>query len=175
MSDFEIEDPPWLEGIEGEHVRQLIESDSPIISVIAGPGSGKTTGIKRRVQRLVQGNHVAAEQIFVGTFTRAIAGELQAAVGEPNPVITVGADRASRCTICGSRRPPSSATAATPTEPIPTATATVPKEAPVVLALYFMRSPLPSSQDLPRSSSSSVPPRTGSRINEVEIPVQIAP
>jgi len=39
-------DPPWLDGIEGEDVRELILSDANVICVIAGPGSGKTTGIK---------------------------------------------------------------------------------------------------------------------------------
>lgn len=73
MGNFEQDDPTWLDGIEGEHVRLLIESDSPVISAVAGPGSGKTTGIKRRVQRLVQGDNVALGQVFVGTFTRAIA------------------------------------------------------------------------------------------------------
>jgi DNA helicase II / ATP-dependent DNA helicase PcrA len=82
-------DPPWLEGIEGEHVRALILSDAQVISVIAGPGSGKTTGIKRRVQRLVQRDGVDAGRIFVGTFTRAIAGELRAALGEEIRVSTL--------------------------------------------------------------------------------------
>jgi superfamily I DNA/RNA helicase len=83
------EDLPWLTGIEGEHVRELILSDVPVICVIAGPGSGKTTGIKRRVQRLVQRDGVEPTGIFVGTFTRAIAGELRAALGEEIQVSTL--------------------------------------------------------------------------------------
>jgi hypothetical protein len=83
------DEAPWLDGIEGEHVRALILSDAPVICVIAGPGSGKTTGIKRRVQRLVQGEAVTADRIFVGTFTRAIATELRAALGEEIPVSTL--------------------------------------------------------------------------------------
>lgn len=82
-------DPPWLDGIEGEHVRELILSDTQVICVIAGPGSGKTTGIKRRVQRLVQSDGIDPARIFVGTFTRAIAGELQAALGEEIRVSTL--------------------------------------------------------------------------------------
>lgn len=73
--------PIWLEGIEGEAVRQLITSDSKVIRVVAGPGSGKTTGLKRRVQRLIQGDNVSPDRIFVGTFTRAIAKDLAEALG----------------------------------------------------------------------------------------------
>ena len=43
-------EPPWLEGIEGINARQLIESDAHVVRVIAGPGSGKTTCLKRRIQ-----------------------------------------------------------------------------------------------------------------------------
>jgi len=73
--------PAWLDGIQGDTLLPLIVSDSHVIRVVAGPGSGKTTGLKRRVQRLVQGEGVPPGKIFVGTFTRAIAGELGSALG----------------------------------------------------------------------------------------------
>jgi superfamily I DNA/RNA helicase len=76
-------------GIAGEQLIQLIESDAPVIAVVAGPGSGKTTGIKRRVQRLVEGDGLEPERIFVGTFTRAIAHDLQGALGEQLRVSTL--------------------------------------------------------------------------------------
>lgn len=69
--------PPWLEGLEGEDVPRLIQSDSSKIRVVAGPGSGKTTGLKRRVQRLLQTEDTDPESIFVGTFTRAITEDLE--------------------------------------------------------------------------------------------------
>ena len=78
MSD---NDTPWLDGIDGDALPRLITADSPVIRVVAGPGSGKTTGLKRRVQRLVQGEGVSPSKIFVGTFTRAIAAELAEAFG----------------------------------------------------------------------------------------------
>ncbi len=81
--------PPWLEGIEGPAARELIESDAPIIRVIAGPGSGKTTCLKRRLQRLVQQKQVSPERIFAGTFTRAIAQELRDALGNEVRVSTL--------------------------------------------------------------------------------------
>lgn len=72
---------PWLEGIEGDAACELIESDDRVIRVVAGPGSGKTTCLKKRIQRLVQKDKVDPRTIFAGTFTRAIAKELQEALG----------------------------------------------------------------------------------------------
>ena len=80
---------PWLEGIEGNDARALIESSAQVIRVVAGPGSGKTTCLKRRIQRLVQDGAVAPESIFVGTFTRAIATELSEALGAEVKVSTL--------------------------------------------------------------------------------------
>jgi len=77
----EEEKPAWLEGIEGDALPPLITGDARVIRVVAGPGSGKTIGLKRRVMRLIQDMQVAPEKIFVGTFTRAIAGELASELG----------------------------------------------------------------------------------------------
>lgn len=84
-----MHDSPWLTGIFGEHLPRLIESDAKVIQAVAGPGSGKTTGLKRRVQRLVEGNGVDPNRIFVGTFTRAIARELADELGEIISVSTI--------------------------------------------------------------------------------------
>ncbi|CCF85317.1 UvrD-helicase domain-containing protein [Nitrolancea hollandica] len=72
---------PWLSGIEGDALPRFIVSREPVIRVIAGPGSGKTTGLKRRVQRLIMENGTSPGRILVGTFTRAIAEELRATLG----------------------------------------------------------------------------------------------
>jgi superfamily I DNA/RNA helicase len=82
-------DPPWLDGIEGDYLRRLIESEAKVIRVVAGPGSGKTTGLKRRIKRLVQGQGMEASSIFVGTFTRAIATDLVEALGADLEVRTL--------------------------------------------------------------------------------------
>lgn len=82
-------EPPWLEGIEGEGARTLIMSDEPIIRVVAGPGAGKTTCLKRRTRRLVEGQEVDPSSIFVGTFTRAIAKELRDELGTSVKVSTI--------------------------------------------------------------------------------------
>ena len=80
---------PWIRGIEGTTAHQLIESDAQVIRVLAGPGAGKTTCLKRRIQRLIQNNGINPETIFVGTFTRAIAKELREAVGKEVKVLTL--------------------------------------------------------------------------------------
>jgi superfamily I DNA/RNA helicase len=73
--------PIWLEGIEGDALRSLISSDSKVIRVVAGPRSGKTTGLKRRVQRLKSWGARSTTKHFCGTFTRAIAKDLAQALG----------------------------------------------------------------------------------------------
>jgi DNA helicase II / ATP-dependent DNA helicase PcrA len=72
---------PWLDGIDGDYLPKLIESRATVIRGVAGPGSGKTTGLKRRIWRLVQGEGMSRSGIFVGTFTRAIATDLEEALG----------------------------------------------------------------------------------------------
>ena len=76
-------DAPWLDDVEGDALPELILSDAPVIRVIAGPGSGKTHGLKRRIRRLVERDGVNPNRIFVGTFTRAIAFELARELGTP--------------------------------------------------------------------------------------------
>ncbi len=74
----------WLEGIKGEQSRRLIgERRNAVIKVLAGPGAGKTTCLKRRVLRLVDTAKVRRAQIFVGTFTRVIAKTLHEAFIKP--------------------------------------------------------------------------------------------
>ena len=69
--------PCWLEGIEGDEARQFILSEIPVICVVSGPGSGKTTCLEKRVKRLIKRDGVNPSKIYVGTFTRAISGQLK--------------------------------------------------------------------------------------------------
>lgn len=91
-------DAPWLANIQGDALPHLINSDRSYIRVIAGPGSGKTTGLKRRIQRLVLTALAAPGEIFVGTFTRAIANELDAELGQAI-VATADEDRPDRVKV----------------------------------------------------------------------------
>ncbi len=56
--------------------RAVRASDGPAI-VLAGPGSGKTLVITRRIRYLVEQRKVPPQHILVITFTRAAAGEMQ--------------------------------------------------------------------------------------------------
>jgi DNA helicase II / ATP-dependent DNA helicase PcrA len=79
MSD-ENREQPWFDGVVGDVSRRIIECNTRFIQVVAGPGSGKTFGLQRRVRRLVRGDGVRQSLILVGTFTRAIRDELAAAL-----------------------------------------------------------------------------------------------
>ena len=68
----------WLIGVEGAEVVPLITSDDRVIRVEAGPGTGKTFGLVRRVQRLLhpEGGNVAGSTVLVVAFNRVIAKQL---------------------------------------------------------------------------------------------------
>ena len=80
---------PWLKQIEGKTAHELIESTAPVIRVVAGPGSGKTTCLKRRTKRLVEGDGINPSKIYVGTFTRAVTDELKQELGDEIDVTTL--------------------------------------------------------------------------------------
>ena len=80
---------PWLEGIDGADAQKLIESNSQVIRVVAGPGSGKTTCLKSRIQKLIMKDNIDPSKIFVGTFTRAIAKELRDKIDKQVKVSTL--------------------------------------------------------------------------------------
>ena len=70
---------PWLENVQGNQVPQIINLDDDIILVEAGPGTGKTFGLVRRVQRILhpQGLDVPGAEVLVVAFNRAIAKQLR--------------------------------------------------------------------------------------------------
>jgi hypothetical protein len=71
--------PAWLEGVRGEQVLPIINSDETIIRVEAGPGTGKTFGLVRRVQRILhpEGLNVDGQDVLVVAFNRVIAKQLK--------------------------------------------------------------------------------------------------
>jgi len=70
---------PWNEGVRGTQVLPLINEDAPIIRVEAGPGTGKTFGLVRRVQRIVhpEGLGITGSEVLIVAFNRVIAKQLQ--------------------------------------------------------------------------------------------------
>ncbi len=75
---------PWLEDVNGEQVPQIIERDADIVLVEAGPGTGKTFGLTRRVQRILHpdGLNVPGEKVLVVAFNRVIAKQLSQDIGD---------------------------------------------------------------------------------------------
>lgn len=57
--------------------REAICHGSGPALVLAGPGSGKTTVLTRRLQYLIEKVHIPPEKILVVTFTKAAAAEMQ--------------------------------------------------------------------------------------------------
>ncbi len=69
----------WNEGVRGTQVPPLINSDADTIRCVAGPGSGKTFGLVRRVERILhpEGLAVDGKDVLVVAFNRVIARQLR--------------------------------------------------------------------------------------------------
>ena len=70
---------PWLKDVRGTQVIPIIDRDDEIIRVEAGPGTGKTFGLVRRVQRILhhQGLAVPGRNVLIVAFNRVIAKQLR--------------------------------------------------------------------------------------------------
>ena len=66
---------PWDQGLEGPSL-EIAGSDHSPLRVRAGPGTGKTFTLMRRIARLLE-NGTRPRQILVSTFTRTAAGDLK--------------------------------------------------------------------------------------------------
>jgi superfamily I DNA/RNA helicase len=66
---------PWDDNLEGPSLRIAASNDSPL-RVRAGPGTGKTFTLMRRVARLLE-NGLDPTRILVCTFTRTAANDLK--------------------------------------------------------------------------------------------------
>lgn len=65
-----------LEGLNEEQLSAVLHGEGPAL-VVAGPGSGKTTVIVRRLLYLIQEREVPADKILVITFTKEAAVSMQ--------------------------------------------------------------------------------------------------
>jgi DNA helicase II / ATP-dependent DNA helicase PcrA len=70
---------PWNEDVRGTQVPVLVNSDAATIRCVAGPGSGKTFGLVRRVERILHpaGLGVDGHDVLVVAFNRVIARQLR--------------------------------------------------------------------------------------------------
>jgi DNA helicase II / ATP-dependent DNA helicase PcrA len=66
----------WNTNLTGPHL-QIAASMAPRIRVMAGPGTGKTFAMKRRIARLIEVDGVEPARILAVTFTRTAARDLE--------------------------------------------------------------------------------------------------
>lgn len=65
----------WNKGLTGQSL-EIASSNENRIRVMAGPGTGKTFTLMRRIARLIQ-EEVSPESILLVTFTRTAANDLK--------------------------------------------------------------------------------------------------
>ena len=75
---------PWNEEVRGVQAQPLINKDAPLIRVEAGPGTGKTFGLVRRVERIVHPKGLAADgrKVLIVAFNRVIAKQLKTEISQ---------------------------------------------------------------------------------------------
>src|SRR5258708_7168227 len=66
----------WNTNLTGPHL-QIAASAAPRIRVMAGPGTGKSFAMKRRIARIIEVSGVYPEHILAVTFTRTAARDLE--------------------------------------------------------------------------------------------------
>ncbi len=84
----------WHEGLAGPALN-IAQADHSPLRVVAGPGTGKTFALMRRIARLLHtGND--PESVFLCSFTRTAAADLQKAIKE---LMVEGADKVRTGTL----------------------------------------------------------------------------
>ena len=88
----------WNGGVRGEQVLPLINADAQTIRVEAGPGTGKTFGLVRRVERIQHPDGLAAKgrDVLVVAFNRVIAKQLSKEIQARLKMFEQGGDPAVR-------------------------------------------------------------------------------
>jgi len=66
----------WDDNLEGEAL-EIAKSQSKRLRVMAGPGTGKSYAMKKRIMRFIEDEQVKPEKILAVTFTRTAASDLK--------------------------------------------------------------------------------------------------
>lgn len=96
---------PWLKGVKGEQVVPLITTDTGVLRVQAGPGTGKTFGLRKRVLRLLHpdGLGLDSSSVLVCSFNRVIAKDLREAIAQELEPYKLGIPRVTTVhSLCAS-------------------------------------------------------------------------
>jgi DNA helicase-2/ATP-dependent DNA helicase PcrA len=70
---------PWNDGLDGQALQIAATPNSPLC-VVAGPGTGKTFALMRRLTRLLEVDHARPKRILACTFTRTAAEDITRAI-----------------------------------------------------------------------------------------------
>ena len=70
---------PWNDGLEGQALQIAATPNSPLC-VVAGPGTGKTFALMRRLTRLLEVDNASPERILACTFSRTAAEDITRAI-----------------------------------------------------------------------------------------------
>ena len=69
----------WSDGLKGT-AKVIASTSATPLCVVAGPGTGKTFALMRRLARLLEVENVDGKRILACTFTRTAAEDLTRAV-----------------------------------------------------------------------------------------------
>jgi len=74
--EFEKGSIDWLEGLNEEQIRAVKHPGGPLL-IVAGPGTGKTLTLTRRIAYLIKVKGILAKNILAVTFTNKAAREMK--------------------------------------------------------------------------------------------------
>ncbi len=86
---------PRKSGLD-EYQQSAVENESNQLLIVAGPGSGKTTVLTRRIAYLINKKNIKPENCLAITFTRRASEEMRQRLGK---LLTSGADKLNICTF----------------------------------------------------------------------------
>lgn len=80
VHSVQIDKKPAQKGLD-EFQQSAVDSSNSQLLITAGPGSGKTTVLTRRIAHLIKDQNITPESFLAITFTRRAAGEMRERLG----------------------------------------------------------------------------------------------